>query len=714
MLKQLLILALFCLNSFAQNQNVQISAQTFEHQGQNYLAVSLENAPKWHTYWKNPGDAGLAVNIDFLKNGEELELKELPWPVPKRFVEPGNILTFGYEGLYHFFYKAPRLKDSELLIKGRWLVCKDICIPGEASTTLKVNKDGKGKTSSEPNVAKEELVKALEALPEVTTNKDVEIFLSKLDEENKLLLQYSVKNFDVFRLKKDLNVITPYLANLLDYQHEKLFYDEKNKTLYGHMEIDWDGIYEEPEIALPKDGQFSSPIEAKFLFTPYENEKGQILSKDFKQFAVGGIKGYKSFIKGLTPVKELGKASPKEEQGILLILLFALIGGLILNLMPCVLPVISLKLFGLIVHSDEKKSAILKHNLAYTAGIISTFWVLAGVVLLLKSSGEQIGWGFQLQSPIFVFIMMAVIFILALNMMGLFEFVTPGGSKLGNVQMKKGFLADFINGVLATILSTPCSAPFLGTALTFAFTTSNFNIFLTLTFVGLGLALPFIITAIFPKLVSFLPRPGAWMEKLKKFLGLTLLLTFVWLYDILSSQIDFDYAGIYINTIFVMTFFAFFFRSAISKNIFLNIIFFFIPIALTASLVQTQGLAELEDQPEVVKNSSLDWQPWSRQAMKDLKGELVFIDFTADWCLTCKVNEKLVLNTDEFRSLVKENNIELLLGDWTKRDENIASFLREHDIVGVPAYFVQKPNGELVKLGEVLSISAIENAISTQ
>lgn len=715
-MKQLLILALFCLSTFAQNQNVQISAQTFEHNGENYIAVSLENAPKWHTYWKNPGDAGLAVNIDFLKDHKELEFEELPWPLPQRFEEPGDVLTYGYEGLYHFFYKAPKdlIKNSSILIKGRWLVCKDICIPGEGSTLLEVGENGKGKTNSLPDVEKSELVEAINNLPNLSKNENIEIFLSKLDEENKLILQYSVKDFDISRIRKDSNIITPYLANLLDYKHEKLFFDTKTNTLYGHIEIDWDGIYEEPEIQLPKDGQFASPIQANLLFTPYEGENGQILEKEFQQFSLGGIKGYKSFINTLTPVDKLGISPKKQEHGIALILLFALIGGLILNLMPCVLPVISLKLFGLIVHSDEKKSAILKHNLAYTAGIVSTFWVLAAVVLLLKSSGEQIGWGFQLQSPIFVFIMMAVIFILALNMMGLFEFVTPGGSKLGNVQMKKGFMADFINGVLATILSTPCSAPFLGTALTFAFTTSNFNIFLTLTFVGIGLALPFIITAIFPKLVSFLPRPGAWMEKLKKFLGLTLLLTFVWLYDILSSQIDFDYAGIYINTIFVMTFFAFFFRSMISKNVLLNILFFFIPIALTFGLVKNQGLSVLEDQPEVVKSSNLDWQPWSRQAMKDLKGDLVFIDFTADWCLTCKVNEKLVLNTDAFRALVKENNIELLLGDWTKRDETIASFLREHDIVGVPAYFIQKPNGELVKLGEVLSIGAIEDAISNQ
>ncbi|MCO4755779.1 MAG: thioredoxin family protein, partial [Bacteriovoracaceae bacterium] len=673
MLKQLLLLTLFSLNIFAQESHVKMSAQTFEYNGESFIGVSLENDEKWHTYWKNPGDAGLAIKLKFSNESGDLNLDELEWPVPKMFVEPGDILTFGYDGLYHLFYKAPKDKiaNSTITIKGKWLVCKDICIPGDGETTLKVDSKGSGQTNSAPKVSKKELVQALNKLPKAREQKDLEIFLSNAEEENTLLLQYTLKDVNVADLNKELNVLTPFLAPPLAFKHEKLFYDKENKTLYGHAKVDWDGIYEDPEIPLPEDGKFREPIKAKFLFAPYSNGEAFIVEKEFKQFSLGGQKAYNQFIKGLTPISELGNER-SQDKNIFYILLFALLGGLILNLMPCVLPVISLKLFGLIVHSDEKKSAILKHNLAYTAGILSTFWALAAVVLALKSSGEQIGWGFQLQSPLFVFIMMAVIFILALNMMGLFEFVTPGGSKLGNVQMKKGFTADFINGVLATILSTPCSAPFLGTALTFAFTTSDFNIFLTLTFVGIGLALPFILTGIFPKLVSFLPRPGVWMEKLKKFLGLTLLLTFVWLYDILSGQIDFGYAGIYVNTIFVMLFFAFFFRSAISKNIFLNIVFFFVPIALTATMIQTKGLDEYDNKVDSAKHSKLDWSPWSREAMQELKGEWVFIDFTADWCLTCKVNEKLVLNTDRFSKLVQDNNIKLLLGDWTKRDEKIA------------------------------------------
>lgn len=693
-------------------KRVGMSAGLFKLDQKNYIAITLKNEKKWHTYWKNPGDAGLAVKFDFKLDGQKVEPNELEWPVPKKYLEAGDILTYGYEGEYTFFFETDsalfeKAKTSPLSIHGTWLVCKDICIPGEDTISMVAPPQ-----ISEPSA---KLKKALASLPQAAeAPEELEIFLAKANEENKLILQYTWKGVDIKRFDQSRNLLTPLLANPLDYKREKLFFDAKTSTLYGTLEMDWDGEYEDPERPLPQDGVFKRPLIAQYLFKPYSDSKPIIIEKTFNQFSIGGNKAFDAFLAGLTPIEKIGESndqSAASERSLAMVLLFAFIGGLILNLMPCVLPVISLKLFGLILHSNESKSEILKHNLAYTGGILATFMALAAVVLSLKTSGEQIGWGFQLQSPGFVFIMMLVIFILAMNMMGLFEFVTPGGNKLGNVALKKGFSGDFLNGVLATILSTPCSAPFLGTALTFAFTTSNLNIFLTLIFVGLGLAFPFIVTGVFPNLVKFLPKPGLWMDHLKKILGLTLLLTFVWLYDILSNQIDYGFSGIYINTIFVTLFFAFFFRKSISKSLFLNIIFFLIPAALTFSMIKSKGLETSYgsgDKASAKSSHNLPWKPWSREAMSELKGEWIFIDFTADWCLTCKVNEKLVLNTEDFSELVKERKLKLLLGDWTKRDDAITSFLRQYDIVGVPAYFIQKPNGEVISLGEVISIEKIK------
>ena len=390
-------------------------------------------------------------------------------------------------------------------------------------------------------------------------------------------------------------------------------------------------------------------------------------------------------------------------------LLFAFLGGLILNLMPCVLPVISLKLFGLIKHKNLPQKQILSHNIAYTIGVITTFMVLGGVVAAIKAGGEEIGWGFQLQSPAFILAMMLILFVLSLNLFGLFEFVTPGGSTLGSTELKEGFAGDFFSGVLTTVLSTPCSAPFLGTALTFAFTTGTANIFLMFLAIGLGLAFPFLLTAIFPATLNIFPKPGMWMEKLKYFLGLSLVVTVIWLYDVFVSLVHFDVISWRLNLLFALWFFAFFFMRKVSQSRPAQIIMFMVPVALTVMAMRNLPL-----RPEsgvVAEVTKSNWTPWSEEKMTAENGKLVFVDFTAEWCLTCKVNKKLVLETDAFNDFAKTNNIVLMRADWTKRDDNITQFLKRYGVVGVPAYFIQKPDGSIISLGETISISKIKASI---
>lgn len=718
-----LILFTLILNSAlaATERHVQMGATFFNEGNNSYVAVSLKNDKKWHTYWKNPGDAGIPIKIQFFENNKKLKLKELEWPVPKRYIEQGGVLAYGYSATNHFYFEIPnnlktQLQNKNIKVKGHWLVCKEICIPGQDELSVKLDNNLTGKSHPyDINLSevKEKLTLLPQALPKPN---NLEIYLTKANEDNKLALQYTVTNFDIEKFKNKKNLVTPFPAPPFDYKHEKLYWDEANKTLYGRIYIDWDGIYDEPEQPLPEDGIFTKSIRAKFLFNITGDKKATVVEHTFYQFAMTGDESLDQFFKSLTPIDQISKATKEsgDSKSMLYYILFAFLGGLILNLMPCVLPVISLKLFGLVVHSDEPRSKIIKHNLAYSAGVISSFMVLAAVVLLMKSGGEKIGWGFQLQSPLFVFSMMVVMFVMALNMFGLFEFVTPGGKTLGNAQIKKGITGDFVNGVLATILSTPCSAPFLGTALTFAFTTSNLNIFLMLFFVGVGLAFPFILTAIFPKLVSFLPKPGTWMDKLKYILGFTLLLTFIWLYDVLVNLIDFSYAGIYLNTVFATLFFAFFLRKYVTKIFIWNIIFFLLPAVMTTSLITSKGLAvDTGVSTAHIKKGNLVWNKWSEAEMKRLASEKkwVFIDFTAKWCLTCKVNKKIVLETSAFEKFAKNKKIELLVADWTKRDDYITDFLRKYDIVGVPAYFVQKPDGTVIHLGETISIGKIKDHI---
>ena len=253
--------------------------------------------------------------------------------------------------------------------------------------------------------------------------------------------------------------------------------------------------------------------------------------------------------------------------------------------MPCVLPVISLKLFALFNVRHRGHGAIAKHNLVYTLGVLTTFTILGVSVAALKYSGENVGWGFHLQSPHFIICMMIILLILSLNLFGLFEFKTPGGTILGDFRPRRGLSGDFLSGVLATLLSTPCTAPFLGTALTFAFLSSTATLFLVFIFIGLGLSFPFILTIFFPHLVHLLPRPGNWMEHFKKFLGLTLILSIVWLADVLGSLVNTGHISMKMNGAIVLLFFAFYLRKYITQKKRWQILAFTLPVAIIAHII---------------------------------------------------------------------------------------------------------------------------------
>lgn len=718
MLKILLlqIVTIFSLSALSAQKYVKMSATAIEIDNKNIIAVTLDNEKKWHTYWKNPGDAGLPVKIFFTLDNKEIKLIELEWPMPKRYIEQGEILAYGYSGSNTFFFEISKnnyemILEKSLVVKGQWLVCKDICIPGEDETKLVFNSKLPIRSSNETMNSKSLTERFRELPKESDFPKDLDLTLVKGDKPNTLALQYSYTNVDLDNFDKDLNLLTPFLKTPFDFKREKLVYDKETNSLFGRIQILWDGEYEEPAMVLPANGVFKKPMAMKFLFHSGGKKDSKVISRQFSSFSLDGYKQHDLFLSSRS--LESTVSNEKDKSGLLFYILFAFLGGLILNLMPCVLPVISLKLFGLISHQNESNRRVLKHNLFYSLGVWVTFMALGVVVILLKLSGEQIGWGFQLQSPIFVFIMLLVIFIMSLNLFGLFEFRTPGGKRLGGAKLKDGFTSDFFNGVLATILATPCSAPFLGVALTFAFTTNNFNIFLIFTSIAIGLAFPFILTGIFPKLIAFLPKPGNWMIKLKYFLGLTMLLTFAWLYDVLFALIDSSLYGISLHLFFVTLFFAYFLRRHITKRFVWSFIFFALPLAIFVSLYTNEGFKVSEQIYDIKAGSTLDWKQWSNENLLISKNnkKWVFIDFTATWCLTCKVNKKLVLETDSFAKLVKSKNMDLLVGDWTKRDEKITKFLRSYDIVGVPAYFLQSPSGKIIHLGETISIQKIEDNI---
>jgi cytochrome c biogenesis protein CcdA len=695
MLKAIL-LVLFSFNLFAAEEHATISVQRWEKK----LVVSINHEEGWHTYWKNPGDAGIASTFKFSKDTKSYE-----WPAPHKYIEAGDILTIGYSGVQHFFFDNI---SGAFDLKVGILICKDICIPGEASLKLGATDSFMASRITKPYDHKD-LKEAFDHLPtEVSKPLGLEYYLTRQKDQPKLTLHYSLKGAKSTNLAHQLNFLTGFPHAPFGYKRETLY--QKEGVLYGKTEIEWDGEYQEPPVPLPASGRFERPYELKFLVNLPGSTNVDVVSLKIQDFSYE-TPALNDFYKSLSPdggtSVVAGTTSIRSEK-IFEYFLFAFLGGLILNLMPCVLPVISLKLFGLIKHKNLPRKQIFFHNLAYTTGVLTTFMGLAGFVAVLKATGEKIGWGFQLQSPGFILVMMLILFILSLNLFGLFEFSTPGSNKLGSAEIKEGFIGDFFSGVLTTILSTPCSAPFLGTALPFAFTTSVANIFLIFFMIGIGLSLPFLLTALFPSMLNIFPRPGAWMEKLKYFLGLSLVVTVIWLYDVFVSLVDFPVISWRLNLIFAFWFFAFFFVKKISRNGAIQFLIFIPPVVMTLMAIRKIPIRPADASTTITTSA---WKSWTEEKMKAEHGKFVFVDFTAEWCLTCKVNKKLVLETSKFEEMAKSYGVVLMRADWTRRDDNITQFLTTQNIAGVPAYFIMKKDGTVISLGETVSISKVENIL---
>lgn len=708
---------------------VTVNLDSYKEGSKTYMAVTLANHEGWHTYWKNPGDAGLPIKAD-LKIGTKLTaipLKELEWPIPKKYRETGDQIGFGFSGSYTLFYEF-KLSDLKKFDKTpfemhfTWLICKHVCIPGEIKIPGEIQgglflsslSSAKGPESTDVLNLKKAALPKLEQIPSYLS-----LTLMRGKEENTLelraIINQKVDRTNIF----DNNLVLTYPLPPFDFQHE--YFLKSDQSFMAVTPIAWDGEYQTPVIDLPKNGVFKKPYSIKALFYDPISKRTYIIEKSFKSFdnSYSPIPaGYKNFdyIKPTGTEKKnekLTTATSKNnsDSSLLYYILLGFIGGLILNIMPCVLPVISLKLFELIKYRQESRKGIFRHNLFYTLGILFTFLTMALVITSLKSFGTEVGWGFQLQSPHFIMIMIIALFVFTLNLFGLFEFSTPGGKHLGNVKTDSPYIGDFLSGVLATILSTPCSAPFLGTALTFAFSASTLTIITVFMAIGLGLAFPFIITGFFPKLVHLFPKPGMWMVTFKKIMGFTLILTIIWLFDVYAVLVDGTSLVSKLLVLLTMILFAF----LITKERFQRMFVFLLSAIFFLYLWSTKidhTMSINNSNSEVIK-ADLTWKSWSRSAMQahKEKKELVFIDFTAKWCFTCKVNEKVVLESDEFKKLVAEKNINLLLADWTKRDEIIGSFLKEQGLVGVPAYFIQKEDGTLISLGETITVAKIRSLI---
>ena len=627
------------------------------------VGLVLEMVPGWHTYWEYSGDSGLPTTIDW-KLPPGFAAGAIQWPVPEAKVEPGDIQVYAYSGrvLLLTTITPPRDASGDVTLRSAasWLVCAEICVPGgaELELTLPV-----GKSAAPANAAL------------------FEEFRSRLPSKE-------APPFDLV-WKRTGDVLSLQIQGAAAATPLALYPLPGKDQVVGHP------TFHPPDrLSIKAASPFTGVLSA-----------GEGPAR--RAWLVSDTASAKPVIAGQPSTLSLWVA-----------LFYGFVGGFILNLMPCVLPVISLKIFGFIKQAGDSRRSILLHGLAFGAGIFVWFLGLAAVIIALKSSGAEVTWAFQFQNPWFNVAIGSLVFVFALNLVGVFEFVLPGraSNAMESAGSSTGLAGSFFQGVFATLLATPCTAPFLGSALGFAFSQSAAIIFAMFAAVASGMALPYLILSASPGWLKFLPRPGAWMERLKQFMAFPLFATLVWVLSILGGQRGTDGVIWFCAFLLCLAFACWLFGS------------FCGPIAPRAKrtlalllIVTTLGfggwffLGEKFAHVGMEATDRIAWAPFSNARVQEEldAGRSVFVDFTADWCITCKFNERTAIDTPGIRALLKEKNITPIKADWTNANPEITAALKSFGRVGVPLYVLypaSDPAAPIV-LPELLTESLLADAL---
>lgn len=397
-------------------------------------------------------------------------------------------------------------------------------------------------------------------------------------------------------------------------------------------------------------------------------------------------------------------------------LIFAFLGGLLLNVMPCVLPVLSMRALNLVRQSQNDRKSIFIGSLLYGAGVLASLLILAVIVIFLKMTGQLVGWGFQFQNPLFVMTLITIIFVFALSLFDVFIINAPGMNKMAAASNKKGWAGSFFNGIFAVLLATPCTAPFLGAALGFAFSQPPIFILSSFTAIGIGFAMPFILIGIWPRLIQSLPKPGPWMDTFKEIMGFLLFGTVLYLFSSLRFQISSD--SLYKFLIFLtLTAFTAWFYGKLSKtgskfpSSFLALIISLIMIGFSAYYLLDTRQISTNIESSVIREGWEEFDPVTIEQYRS-EGKGIFLAFGAKWCSVCKLNEKRVLFTDRGDLFFNERSVIRIKGDYTIKDPVIDEWIRNFGKAGVPVYVYYPPDGsDYILLPEILTFSILENNI---
>ncbi len=636
------------------------------------LGLHFLLAPGWKIYWRSPGAAGLPPTLDW-SGSSNLASAQIAWPAPRRFALLG-LDTMGYEG------EVVLPVDARLETPGRplalaakldYLVCREVCIPYSAKLAL-----------------------ALPAGPAAATRFAhlIDRYAAQVPGDGKAA-GLALKSMRVTgAASRPLLVVTA--ASREPFDHPDLFVEGPSGL-----------AFDAPIVALGDGGHEAT------LSVPIESAAKSFPDLGATPLTLTLVDGARSLEARTTPVTVV------EPPNFLLLpamLALALVGGLILNLMPCVLPVLSLKLLGLVGHGGAERRAIRASFLASAAGVVATFLGFAAILIALKAAGHAVGWGIQFQQPAFLTTLSLLCIFFAANLWGLFEVRLPGflSDALTQGGEAEGIVGHFLTGAFATLLATPCSAPFLGTALGFALARGPFEIGAIFAALGLGLALPYLLVAVSPGLVARLPRPGRWMIRLKALLGLALAATAAWLLWVLQAETGLAAALAVAATVAAIPAVFWLMRRWPEATRHAG------PAAVIACAILAFALPSKLPEPAREGSAALQsegWRPFERAAIPSLvaQGRIVFVDVTADWCVTCQANKRLVLAREPVASLLAAPRVVRMVADWTRPSDEIADYLASFGRYGIPFNAVYGPGApQGLALSELLSADAVRAALA--
>jgi thiol:disulfide interchange protein/DsbC/DsbD-like thiol-disulfide interchange protein len=686
-----------------------------------WLGLRLKHQPHWHTYWKNPGDSGLPTTLTWtLPAG--LQAGDIAWPTPQK-IRIDTLVNLGYEGevllpvpvtVAPDFKPGPLARDVTVQLSAMWLVCREECIPQEGQFTLRIPVQGSTAMQGDAFTAAWAAAPKPHSGAAKATVSDQGMALQVAG----LPASWQGKALQAYP-EAPAVLHTPAIPTSTDtvragtaQRDGEQAWDKGLWTAHMPLSaqrfdspsaVDWVLVNGTERLRV------SAPVSGNWPATDAPPSVPAALQAALDANANGAVP-----VNAKTGASRLPSSTSWSE--LAWVLAAALLGGLILNLMPCVLPVLAIKVLGFAVHADQPRALQRTQGLAYTAGVVASFLALGGLLLALRAGGEQLGWGFQLQTPAVVATLALLFTLIALNLAGWLRVGNLLPQRLASLQLRHPVAEAFLSGVLAVAVASPCTAPFMGASLGYAIALPAAQALGIFAALGLGLALPYLAASWVPVVGRWLPKPGAWMETLRHFLAFPMAATVLWLLWVLGHLNGVDAAVSWAVLLLLVGLLVW----ALGLQGRSRLAIATLSVAAGAAWMLTVGHLALENQVLSTGGSEnsiaagQDWQAWSPQGVDAAltQGRPVFVDFTAAWCITCQVNKRTTLGQTEVMADFAQRNVALLRADWTRRDPAITQALQALGRSGVPVYVLYAPGKTPVVLSELLSPAQVRGALA--